>query len=150
MKILKYSVFALAIAIMLNVMSAFAGRTTITGKVGMMVDIPAGKTISTENWDKRDENSLRRQSYQFQASSTTITAPCPNCKFRVELYNAAGGQFGYVIGKTGDNYYFANGSMYNGEYYLKVKRNDFTAVTSHHTADWYIEAANDKAVIFKG
>ena len=64
MKILKYSVFALAIAIMLNVMSAFAGRTTITGKVGMMVDIPAGKTISTENWDKRDENSLRRQSYR--------------------------------------------------------------------------------------
>lgn len=92
------------------------------------------------------------QSYHFQKSMTTITNPCPNCKFKVALYDDTGASYGSIVGKTDDNFYF-DGLLNDlsasiGVYYITVKRSDLTAVTSHHTGDWYITKQNSNAVYY--
>lgn len=149
MKLIKFSFLFLVAIILVETVSVFAGNTIpSTGIVPLFAEIPAGKTITFSNYTKGSD--LNAQSYQFNTAKTTITNPCPSCKFKITLYNGKNNQLGSVTGKTGDNIYFD--SKYNnvsaapGDYHISVKRDQVTAVTSVETGNWYIAKANPKAV----
>lgn len=151
MKIFKLSLLFLALSIVLNLSTVFAGKVSSTGIVGIFAELGVGKTFSTETWTKGNDFNI--QSYQFQKAITTITNPCPKCNFKVTLYKGKNTQIGSITGKTGNNYYFDNKlnqtSSAAGDYHISIKRADVTAVTSWTTGDWYI-AKNNNLAKYKG
>lgn len=148
MKAIKYSIIIFVAALIISVNGVFAGKVSSSGVVGTYFEIGVGKTVKSDEWTKG--NDFNVQSYQFQDAQTTITNPCPNCKFKVTLKKSNGNTLGTVTGKTGNNYYFDNKlnqlSSLAGDYYIQVSRSGITAVTSYHTGDWYIAKSNSKAV----
>lgn len=148
MKIVKISIMFLAVSMVFGVIVASAADVPSTGKVGIFAELKPGASFKTGKYTKGEDFII--QSYQFQDAMTTITNPCPKCNFKVTLFKGNDNQIGTIIGKTGENFYFDN--KYNqysslaGDYYIAMKRSDFTAVTSWETGDWFIAKTNSKAV----
>ena len=142
MKLIKYALIVLTVAIMFNFTTVFAARTVPRdGIVRIMTVIKVGATNTELTYTKTDESALRAQSYEIENAATPLTAPCPDCKFKIDLYNADGDSlFGVVRGVSGDYKQFPEKSFINGDYYLKIKRDQWTAVKTDHYGNWYIMA----------
>ncbi len=147
MKLKINIVLFLMVVVLSGIGFANADAAPSRGIVGFLAEIGAGKTYTSKTWTKGQD--FNAQSYQFQKATTTITSPCPKCKFKVTLYKNNNSKMGSITGKTGDNYYFDNKlnqlSASEGDYHITIKRADVTAVTSWETGDWYIASANSLA-----
>ena len=147
MKIFKYCFLFFILCLILTIESAIAARYSSTGIVGIFYEIKARKTVDTgEEWTKK-QGSV--QSYNFQKAWTTLTDPCNNCHFKVNLYMGTV-LYGYTDGYIGDNIYLdnklLNQSAQLGNYKIKINRIDNTLLTTWHVGDWYIDKTNPNAV----
>lgn len=154
MKLFKYSLLGYVLLVIFFVSNVVAGNNPPAwGYIGVHADVSGNNPVSMAVYTKG--NDFNVQSYNFQNASAPFNSNCTSCNFRISLYrkpstpNTNDILVNYKVGHTGDSKYLD--SKYNqtssaaGDYYLQIKREDWTLLSSTHTGDWYIAASNPNA-----
>lgn len=98
-------------------------------------------SILTGQWVTK--TTWNTQKISVVKAETVITNPCPNCQFVVRTYDYYGneGALGSTIKlyETKD-FIGHDGSSQPGQYKLKIKRADFTLLTTTFGANWYYDS----------
>lgn len=138
MKFIKYSLILLTVACFLNFLCAYA-YPDIYGTV-LIRDLVRNEGQYTGIFTK---HTISKQTYETYETYTSLTNPCPNCQVAVTLHNMNGDASGAVLAKIGavkDLITVGTSTGIPGDYRLYLKRLDFTALNTHHTAHWVINA----------
>lgn len=143
MKIFKYSLMVLALAVIANVTLAYADID-----LGSKRGISGQNTLKYNLWSEPTEGVVKpdisTQSFYNFNTFTTYTNPCPNCVIRAELQKRVNDNWSDVkstTAKKGQTGYFSgNTAEAPGTYRIKLKRDDITAAWTYVTWDWYVKA----------
>ena len=93
--------------------------------------------ISTGQWVTK--NTWNTQQIHVVKAQTDFTNPCKNCQFIVRTHDYYGheGALGSIIKLYQTKSFIGHdGSSQPGQYKLKIKRSDFTLLTTTFGADW--------------
>lgn len=132
-KILKISTILLALTISLGycIVKAYdSPQTVMVIKNGLIKN----------QWDPPSvtytKTNMIIQSYQNDDTYTSLTNPCNDCKIETVLYGINSQS---VVTTRGTTASFNNSLMNEpGDYYIKVRRKDFTALNTYHYATWHL------------
>jgi len=135
MKFLKYSIIILVVAVVTNytLASAYASPST----VAIIVDLEKNE----EQWTEyKTKTTWSTQTYEHISSITWLSNPCNDCLVRTISCQENGDCSGAVTTIAGQTRRIDNPTSINvpHNYRLNLKRDNWSALTTHHNARWNI------------
>lgn len=144
MKIFKYSLMVLAIAVVANVTLARADINLNGNQYGISGQTKLYYNLWSDPTEGVVKKDLSTQSFYNYDTFTSYTDPCKDCEIKATLQKKVNNSWGDVksttakMGKTGN--FSTNTAEAPGTYRIKMKRNDITAAWTYVTWDWNVEA----------
>lgn len=129
MSLLKKALLLLTIAFVLDGVLVFAQAQ----KAFFSVNIEVGKTI-VSNYKTKDTYS--KQTYKNTFTNTALTSPCPNCVIAVTFQRKDGASTERAVLMNQEITCNVTGLWEPGQYRIKLRRSDPTALTTYTAGEW--------------
>lgn len=144
MKVFKYSLMVLALAVVTNVTLARADITLTGNQKSIMDQTKLYYNAKSGATDAVVKDDLATQYFKNLSTFTTYTNPCNDCKIKAFMEERVNGTWSNVRSTkdtmVGEKKAFTgNTSESEGTFRIKMKRSDITAAWTYVTWEWIVK-----------
>lgn len=137
MKYLKIAFGLMVLSLILS--STLSIAYPSPSQVGVVVELPENnQSVKTSN---KTKTTWTAQRYKNNYANTVLSQNCSNCQVAVRIYTVSKGDFTTENHmKPGETKTLKNPTSFSSpnDYYLTLRRYDFSALKTSHSGIWYI------------